>query len=358
MPRTARLIPVTPPEIRVHSGADLGQHIERLEQYVAGDQVPLSYHPGWLAVLERGLNHTPYLLEAVEDEKTRGFLALAYMHSWLFGRFLVSLPYVNYGGVVADDARTTRLLIDRAVELAQSLDVRFLELRHEDAVEHAAITHVLNSKVHLRLVLAASPEEQWKQIPSKVRNQIRKGRKHDLRVLWGHEDLLDDFYAVFSQNMRDLGTPVFGRRLFASILRQFPARSELCVVRAGDRPVAAAILIHGWGVTEVTSASSLRGYNHTCANMLMYWHLLERSVQRGQKLFDFGRSSSDSSSYHFKTQWGAEPSAADWQYAVRVGDMHDMRPEHPRYQLLIRLWQRLPVWLTRLIGPRIVRGIP
>src|SRR5205085_880157 len=103
--------------------------------------------------------------------------------------------------------------------------------------------------------------------------------------------------AVFSHNMRDLGTPVFGRRLFQAILRQFPGRAELCVVRSADRPLAAGLLLHGWGVSEVPSASSLRQYNHTNANMLLYWHLLERTIERKQEVFDFGRSSPDSSTY-------------------------------------------------------------
>jgi FemAB-related protein (PEP-CTERM system-associated) len=158
--------------------------------------------------------------------------------------------------------------------------------------------------------------------------------------------------------MRDLGTPAYGKRLFAEILDQFPDRAEICVVRAGDRPVAAALLLHGWGVTEVPSASSLRSYNHLNANMLMYWHLLERAVQRGQDVFDFGRSSFDSKTMPFKKQWGATPTASEWQFYIRKGEPGGMRKESPRYQKLIRIWQRLPVVLTRLIGPAIVRGIP
>lgn len=344
--------------MRLWTGRDLPAQFERLERFVAGDTVPLSYSPAWLSVLEQGLSQQPYLLEVVAEGCTRGFLALAYLNTWLFGKFLVSLPYLNYGGIVAADAATGKLLLDKAVELAKSLNVRYLELRHEEAIEHAEMTHRISSKVHLRLKLSVTSDELWKQIPSKARNQIRKGRKSDLKVYWGSEELLEDFYNVFSHNMRDLGTPVFPRCLFASILRQFPKRTELCVVRAGELAIAAGILVHGWGVTEVTSASSLRPFNHTCANMLLYWHLLERSVERGQKLFDFGRSSQDSSSHHFKTQWGAEPSPANWQYHVRAGEVDAMRPHNPRYRLLIRTWQRLPVWVTRLLGPRVVRGIP
>jgi len=158
--------------------------------------------------------------------------------------------------------------------------------------------------------------------------------------------------------MRDLGTPVFSRRLFESILLQFPGSAELCVVRSRALPVAAALLVHGCGASEVLSASSLRSHNSTCANMLMYWHLLERAIRRGQRVFDFGRSSLQSGTFVFKRQWGAEPEPAVWQYYVRKGTVGDMRPDNSKYQRLISLWQRLPVPLTRWIGPAIVRGIP
>src|SRR5207248_5237531 len=105
---------------------------------------------------------------------------------------------------------------------------------------------------------------------------------------------------------------VFGRRLFRSILDQVPDRSELVVVRFEGRAVAAGLMRHGWGVSEVPSASSLRTDRNTSANMLMYWHLLERAVQRGQSEFDFGRSSPDSNTYRFKKQWGAKPVPANW----------------------------------------------
>jgi FemAB-related protein (PEP-CTERM system-associated) len=187
---------------------------------------------------------------------------------------------------------------------------------------------------------------------------VRKGQKSDLAVSWGAHDQLSDFYAVFCRNMRDLGTPVYGRRLFTAILDQFPDRAEICVVRAGNLPVGGALLLHGWGVSEVPSASTLRSHNHTCANMLMYWHLLERAVQRGQHAFDFGRSSHDSPTMRFKRQWGASPTNSEWQFYLRSGAAGGMRKENPRYQRFIRIWQRLPVTLTRWIGPRIVRGIP
>jgi FemAB-related protein (PEP-CTERM system-associated) len=305
-----------------------------------------------------GLRYDPYLLVANQDGQAVGFLPLALVKSRLFGRFLVSLPYRSSAGVVAADDQVATALIDRAVELADALDVRYLELRHERKRAHPALTHELTSKVHMRLVLPSSVPGLWEQFTSRVRNKVRKGERQGFTIHWGNLDLLREFYAVFSRNMRDLGTPVYSRRLFKAILTEFSDDAELCVVRSGRQPIAAALLVHGPGVTEVPSASSLRLYNATNANDLMYWQLLGRAIERGQQVFDFGRSTIDSSTYVFKKKWGAQPEPAVWQYYVRKGSVGDMRIENGRYDRLIAAWRRLPVCVTRLIGPAIVRGIP
>lgn len=345
--------------IRTLSGAELRDRLPSLEQFVyVPPRVGLSRHPRWLTILAESMGHVPYAIVAMNGERVVGYVGLTYVRSLLFGRFLVSLPYLNYGGVVADDSAVAAALIDSASQLAVKLDVRYLELRHEWAVEHPILNHRRADKVHMRLDLPATAGALWDQLPAKVRNQVRKAKKGSFAVQFGGLELVPDFYDVFSTNMRDLGTPVFGRRLFECILRQFPDSAELCVVRDGARPVAAALLLHGIGITEVPSASSLRRYNPSCVNMLMYWQLLERTIERGQDVFDFGRSSENSSTYQFKKQWGATPSAAEWQFFVRNGSIGDVRPDNPKYRRAINLWRRLPLWLTRAAGPRIVRGIP
>jgi FemAB-related protein (PEP-CTERM system-associated) len=193
-------------------------------------------------VLRRGLRQVPYCLEAQTHGQTTGLLSLAYVRSFLFGRFLVSLPYLNYGGVRADNLQIARHLIDRAVQLADELKVRYLELRHEQGVEHPFLQHKTSTKVNMREALPATSSELWAHLSCKVRNQVRKGEKSGLTVIWGRQELLSDFYHVFSRNMRDLGTPVYSRKLFRSILEQFAERAEICSVRQGAEPVAAALL--------------------------------------------------------------------------------------------------------------------
>ena len=314
--------------------------------------------PGWLQATSRGLKHEPHVLFARRGERWVGVLPLSLIRSILFGRFLVSLPYVNTAGVVALDDEAATGLIDRAVDLADALDVRYLELRHEKPVAHPSLNRQRTDKVHMRLALPDTADALWKALSPKVRNQIRKGQKQDFEIRWGGHDALNDFYAVFSRNMRDLGTPVFSHDLFSAILEAYPGGAEFCTLTAAGKPAAGSLLIHAPGMTQVPSASALREFNSQNVNMLMYWQLLCRSIERGQKKFDFGRSSQESNTFRFKKQWGAEGEPAVWQYYVRKGDISEMRPESKKYRFLIKTWQRLPVPLTRWIGPPIVRGIP
>jgi FemAB-related protein (PEP-CTERM system-associated) len=350
---------VSSPVVIVHEGYGLKQHLPRLRDYVAARGfIPLSHDPAWLNVLEKGLGHIPFCLEATAEGQTLGLLPLCYIEGLLFGKFLVSLPYLNYGGVLSSDEPSSIALVDRAVALAERLKVRHLELRHVEPLDHPSLVRREGCKVHMRLDLPATPGSLWSALPSKVRNQVRKGQKGGLEVVWGGPELLGDFYAVFCENMRDLGTPVFGLALFRAILEEFSGKAELCVVRADGQAAAGALLLHGRGVAEVPSASSIRRLNNLCANMLMYWKILERATERGHGAFDFGRSTPGGNTYKFKEQWGAEPLDMDWQYYLRTGDATDMRPDNPRFRLMIRVWQNLPVPLTRWIGPSIVRGIP
>ncbi len=267
--------------IRTLNSQAIRERLPQLDEYARrSPQWPLSQLPSWLPILAGGLRHTVFCIEAVEGDQTRGLLPLAYVRSLLFGRFLVSLPYLNTAGVLADDPVVACRLLDQAITLADELNVRYLELRHEQPAEHPALTECMTSKVHMRLSLPARLGELWDGLDGKVRNQVRKGQKCGLQVVWGGGELLPEFYTVFSRNMRDLGTPVYGSGLFARIVRQFPDEAEFCIVRAEGRPVAGALLLHGTGVTEVPSASCLREYNSTCANMFMYWQLLERAMQR------------------------------------------------------------------------------
>ena len=316
------------------------------------------YDYRWLQVLKDGLQYEPFCIVTKRSGTILGALQLHYVKSRLFGRYLVSSPYVNVGGINCIDDSCNAALIAAAVDLANKLDVDHLQLRHEQEYQSASFNGNLTYKVHMRLSLQNSVDQLRASLKSKVRSQVKKSESCGLSVCWGTHQLLDDFYQVFARNMRDLGTPVYGKGLFRSVLEQFGNEAEICVLKDGQKPAAAALLIHGSGTTEVPSASTIREYNKVNANMYMYYQLLSRAVERGQEVFDFGRSSKDSGTYKFKKQWGAVPTSSFWQYYLRRGSLDDLRPENKSFEWKIKMWKKLPVWLTRMIGPGIVRGIP
>ncbi|MBL8821531.1 MAG: FemAB family PEP-CTERM system-associated protein [Planctomycetia bacterium] len=347
------------PQVSLIEGPELDVRLDAVNQLLVASQTSsLTRDPRWLLIFRDAMKHRVFLLTATIQQEIVGFLPLVLMKSWLFGNRLVSLPYVNTAGVLTRIPELQQLLVQQAMELADRLRVKSLELRNEELVDVTDLTQPATQKVHMRLSLPAETETLWKAFNPKVRNQIRKAEKNELTVRWGALEELPAFYQVFSTNMRDLGTPVFSRKMFSRILSTFPDAAELCTVYKGMNPVASGLLLHGHGVTEVPSASSLREYNSTCANMLMYWNMLKRAVERKQRVFDFGRSSPDSPTYQFKKQWGAQAEAAAWQYYLRGGSTSDLRPDNPRFRLLINTWKKLPLWLTRWIGPPIARVIP
>ena len=312
----------------------------------------------WPSILQQGLGHQPYSLTAWRDGQVVGYLPLVMTKSMIFGRHLVSLPYVNEAGVLTDELETTRNLIYRTIEMSHKLRVRRVELRNRMPYASSNLSPIRTDKVRMLLPLASDHDGLWSQIGSKPRNLIRKAEKNDLKVQFGGSELLNAFYHVFSINMRDLGTPVFSKQFFGAILHHMKRDAELCVVWQDHQPIAAALLTHQGETTEVPSASALRAYNHTSCNMILYWHLLQRAQARGAKVFDFGRSSVDSGTYRFKKQWGAMPYPTGWQqYAPGTG-AKPITPETDQMQLAVKVWQKLPVWLTRLAGPQIIKGIP
>ncbi|MCG3155476.1 MAG: hypothetical protein DKINENOH_02082 [bacterium] len=313
---------------------------------------------GWKQVIEKTFSHHCYYLAAREGDRWRGLLPLTHLRSKLFGSFLVSVPYLNYGGIVADSEAARQALYERAVALARQLRVAHVELRHETAL----LPHLPTKqhKVAMLLELPDTSELLLQGFKAKLRSQIRKPQKEGLTYRCGREQELDSFYQVFVTNMRDLGTPVYSRRFFANILAAFPERAHICTVYRGEQPLAAGFVFGFRQTLEIPWASSLREFNALAPNMLLYWAVLEFAIQQGYKFFDFGRSTPNEGTYKFKEQWGARPVPLHWQYWLANGatTLPDLSPHNAKYQMAIQIWQRLPLAVTRLVGPAIVKNIP
>jgi serine/alanine adding enzyme len=330
------------------------------DDYVMRSQDARCYHlTGWKDVIEQSFGHTTwYLLSENERGSINGILPLVQLKSQLFGNFAVSLPYFNYGGLCADNAEISAQLADDAIRCAKEGGAQHIELRQNIPMDIG--WQVKTSKVSMFLSMPPTPGDLWKSFSSKLRNQVQRPTKEGMSAIIGREECLDDFYTVFSVNMRDLGTPVYSKEFFRSILRAFPESSWICTVRTKERqPVAAGFLVGFKDTLEIPWASSLRQYNRHGPNMLLYWTVLSMGCEKGYKSFDFGRSTPGEGTFRFKEQWGARPVQLYWHYWMKNGlKPPELNPHNPKYRLAINIWKRLPVSLTRLIGPSIVKNLP
>jgi serine/alanine adding enzyme len=315
--------------------------------------------PQWLTILQVSMKHRPRPLSAWRDGQLVGWLPMVETRSRLFGRHLVSLPYVNAAGVVAEDDQAACALVERAMEMGKTCGADDFELRLNRPQPILPLQPTRTNKVAMTLGLESTADAQWDALASKVRSQIRKGHKLGVTTRVVGVEQLDTFYRIFARTMRDLGTPAFPKRLFAEILTRFDSEAELVQAEFEGQVVASALLIHYAGITEVPSASCLRRFNHTNANMVMYWALLERAIERSSSAFDFGRATEGDGPYRFKKQWKAQPSPMGWQrIGLKSSDTGPIVREDDKFSLAVRMWQRLPVCVTRSVGPMIARAIP
>ena len=331
----------------------------RWDAYVEGRPDASAYHRrGWLELIGRAFGHEIRPLTCTIDGAISGVLPLVVMRSRLFGTFAVSLPFLNAGGILADDDRAAGALVDAAIAIASERRAEYLELRH--ITRRFPNLTERRHRVAMTLDLLDSVDRHWLALDRKIRNQVRKAEKSSLTAAHGGLELVPDFYRVFSRNMRDLGTPVFGHALFEEVLKTFPDNCRVVCVYRGDQIVAAAIVHWRGAWMEVPWASALREYNAMAANMFLYWQMLQLAIERGCSRFEFGRCAPGEGTFQFKKQWGAVPSPLVWEYWMGAGkpDRFDLHSNDASYGRAAALWRRLPLGISNVLGPRVVRGIP
>ncbi len=328
------------------------------DRYVMGSGDSTCYHLAvWKDIVEKTFGQrTFYILAEDNGHDIKGILPLVRLKSFFFGNFMVSLPYFNYGGICADHDEVRGQLFQKAVQIARQEGATHIELRH---TRHIDGLRVKTQKVSMRLVLPQKAEDLWNSFPPKLRTKIRRPSKEGMYPKIGREEELDSFYTVFSHNMRDLGTPVYSKELFKNIMKDYPAAWICTVYAKAGQPVASGFLLGFKETVEIPWASSLRSYNQYRPNTLLYWSAIGSACERGYRSFDFGRSTPGEGTYRFKEQWGAQPVRLYWHYWLRNGDrMPELNPQNPNYRMAIDIWKKLPVGLTRMIGPSIVKNLP
>ena len=311
---------------------------------------------GWSRVMEQSFGHSPHYLVAARSENVVGILPLIHKTSAIFGDALISLPFLSYGGVIADDPEAARALEDHAVGLAEKLRVDYVELRN---ILPGRSDWVRKNETYASFSRAIPPgrEAIIKAVPA-------KGRRHALRkslrqgLTFEIQNDVDDFYAVLSESYRNLGTPIFPKGYFERLIDAFSSDFEICVVRGPGGPVAASLVfafrdhVHPFYAGGTAAARSLY------ANDFLFLNIMGRALERGYERFDFGRSKFGTGSFDYKTYWGFEPQPLNYEYKLIRGQaLPDLNPLNPRYSRFVTMWKHLPLSVSRWLGPHVVRHL-
>lgn len=321
---------------------------------------------GWQRVIERTWQHRNHSLYAERGGAIVGVLPLFHVQSPLFGSMLISTPNAVYGGVVADDAEARQALLKHAQELGAALQVDFLELRNPPAVQTDAPANSepgfqLQAQLYVTFNHPITTDEEalLKTFPRDTRRMIRQGPKNNLTAELLRHEALDQFYDVYATSVRNLGTPVFPKRLFAEFLREFPADSDILVIRQGEK-FAGAVLSFYFGNTVLPYyAGAYAEFYRAGINNFMYAELMRQSAARGYTRFDFGRSKRGTGAYEFKRGWGMQEHALPYQtHLIKARQLPNLNPTNPKFKWLIDAWKRLPLGVTKLLGPPIVKYLP
>jgi FemAB-related protein (PEP-CTERM system-associated) len=312
---------------------------------------------GWKRAIERTFDYESRYFYVERGGRVTGVAPLFLISNWVMGRCLLSVPFGVYGGICAEDDESEQALIGHIKRFARSEQVEILELRYKKCAGLPEF-HPRCLYMNFSTELSADEETNLKRLPKDTRYMIRKAEKAGLRVRRGLEEL-GAFYGLLAESMRRHGTPVFPKALLENLVAEFHDRTELLMIYSGPKPVSGVFSFLFRDTILPYYAGASGEAPRLAANNLMYWELMKIATGLGIRKFDFGRSKVGTGAYEFKTQWNMSVQPLEYQVLpVRRKILPDFSPMNPKFEAATRVWRRLPLWVTKRIGPRIIRWFP
>ncbi|HET7218439.1 MAG TPA: FemAB family XrtA/PEP-CTERM system-associated protein [Vicinamibacterales bacterium] len=331
---------------------------EAWDDYVSATDRASFYHRyAWREINRESLGHESCYLAAIDAGRVVGILPFVHVDSRLFGNIACSMPFVNYGGPVGDSEEVETQLVTEATRVADEWGVEFLEIR---ARRHLGDTYPTSlHKVSMTVDLPADPDEMWKGFKTELRQHIRRGYKRGFSVVAGGVELVDDFFSVFAEAWRDMGTPVYSKEYLQRVARVFSGRIRICIAYHDSTPAAGSFQAYDGGIAEGLWLGTRAKYRHDYVGYVLYWELLKDAIAGGCRHFHLGRSTAQSGAEQFKKKWNAYPTQLYWQYVLRTREsIPQLNVMNPKFRLAIATWRRLPLFITNTIGPSLARNIP
>jgi FemAB-related protein (PEP-CTERM system-associated) len=309
----------------------------------------------WRAIFRDVFRLDPLYFLAERAGQIVGVLPLVHQKSLLFGNALIAAPFHVEGGSLASDPAVIAALDDAALALMQDLKVPFLEYRSRKATRPG---WTVKRDLYATFVrpLSTKDEDNLLAIPRKQRAVVRKALGGSLTG--STEEGVDALFRVYSESVRNLGTPVFPKRYFVALRRAFGADCDVVVISDNGVPVSAVMNFYHNDTVLPYYGGGTSAARRSGANDLMYWEVMRRAALRGCTQFDFGRSKAGTGAFAFKKNWGFEPQWLEYEFKLASGsELPEKNPNNPKYAMFIAAWKKLPLPLANFLGPFLIRSL-
>lgn len=311
----------------------------------------------WKQVNENNFKHECIFLVAEQENKFVGVFPIVFIKSKIFGKIMTSMPFVNFGGPCSDSPEVEAAFVNELKKITKENNADYLEIRTLHSVSDQLPSSL--HKVSMTLDLNADPDVIWNAFKSKHRTNIRRTYKNNIHVKQGRHELLDDYYTLLSKSWKNLGTPIYKKLYFENILNTFPDSTKIFVAYIDEKPIATAFNGYYKGVVEGMWAGTLPEFRSLQPNYVLYWEMIKDSCETGYQYFHLGRSTSDTGAEVFKKKWNAYPKQLYWQYILNnQNDIPQLNTNNSKFKLAIKVWRKLPLSITTVIGPLIAKSIP
>ena len=311
----------------------------------------------WKSINERNFGHKSFFITAKLEGKIVGIFPIILIKSYIFGKMLTSMPFVNFGGPCASNNEVTDILLKEAEKVAKEYNIDYLEIRSNYNISTALPTSL--HKISMTLELNQDPDILWNKFKSKHRTNIRRVYKENIHVKYGTHELLDHFYIIMSKSWKQHGTPIYKKSYFRDILNTFPDQTLIFIAYIDNKPIATAFNGYFKGFVEGMWAGSLPYTRKIQPNYVLYWEMIKHACESGNQFFHLGRSSADTGSEEFKKKWNAEAQQLYWQYILNNQEsIPQLNVNNPKFKLAIKAWKKLPLRVTTILGPLLARNIP
>jgi FemAB-related protein (PEP-CTERM system-associated) len=333
-------------------------HSSRWDDYALRNETATFYHRfAWKDINEKCFGHPTFYLAAIDGNEVRGIFPIVFLRSRIFGKLLCSMPFVNLGGPCASNPEAIDALLEEARKILALTRADFLEVRSRTKLDTPGPT--AEHKVSMTIELSRDPEEVWNAFTSKHRNNIRSAQRKGFTTVVGGAEHLDSFYEVLSESWRSLGTPLYAKSYFQEIVEKMAGSISIFLILHQGKPVGTAFNGLHRQTVEGMWAGTTAEYRRSDANYVLYWDMIKHYCENGFTRFHLGRSTVDSGAEAFKKKWLAHGSQLYWQYVLgRARDVPQLNVSNPKFQLAIRTWRRLPLAVTKRLGPMIAKSIP